>query len=87
MPLAIDEFPVIFVAAAYADGYTTVAGAQELRYKESDRLHVMSMGLKEIGIETKEIDDGIIIKGGVVHGGCVCCHGTHGVMCCHGVHW
>ena len=77
VPLAIDEFPVIFVAAAYADGYTTVAGAQELRYKESDRLHVMSIGLQEIGIETKEIDDGLIIKGGVVHGGCVDSYGDH----------
>ena len=77
VPLAIDEFPIIFVAAAYADGYTTVTGAQELRYKESDRLHVMSMGLQEIGIETKEIDDGLIIKGGVVHGGCVDSYGDH----------
>ena len=77
VPLAIDEFPVLFVAAAHADGYTTVAGAQELRYKESDRLHVMSKGLQEIGIKTKETDDGLIILGGASHGGCVDSYGDH----------
>ena len=79
VPLAIDEFPVLFVAAAYAGGCTTVTGAQELRYKESDRLHVMSEGLQELGIKTKETVDGIIITGGSLRGGCVDSHGDHRV--------
>ena len=79
VPLAIDEFPVLFVAAACADGFTTVTGAQELRYKESDRLHVMSEGLRELGIKTKETVDGIVIVGGSLRGGCVDSHGDHRV--------
>ena len=79
VPLAIDEFPVLFVAAACADGFTTVTGAQELRYKESDRLHVMCEGLQELGVEAKETVDGIIITGGSLRGGCVDSHGDHRV--------
>ena len=79
VPLAIDEFPVLFVAAACADGFTTVTGAQELRFKESDRLHVMSEGLRELGIKTKETVDGIVIVGGSLRGGCVDSHGDHRV--------
>ncbi|MEK9720248.1 MAG: 3-phosphoshikimate 1-carboxyvinyltransferase, partial [Quisquiliibacterium sp.] len=51
VPLAIDEFPVLFVAAACAQGRTVVTGAQELRVKESDRIAVMADGLRALGIK------------------------------------
>ncbi len=61
---AIDEFPVWFVAAALADGESLLRGAQELRVKESDRLAVMAQGLRAMGVELEEFDDGIRIAGG-----------------------
>ncbi|WP_240905793.1 3-phosphoshikimate 1-carboxyvinyltransferase [Thiorhodococcus mannitoliphagus] len=64
VPLAIDEFPVIFVAAACADGETILTGAEELRVKESDRIQVMADGLKHLGIEAEPRADGIRILGG-----------------------
>ncbi|TAN61755.1 3-phosphoshikimate 1-carboxyvinyltransferase, partial [bacterium] len=60
---AIDEFPVICIAAAFADGVTTITGAKELRIKESDRIKEMAGVLKAIGIECKELANGIIITG------------------------
>lgn len=64
VPLAIDEFPVLFVAAACAEGETVLTGAEELRVKESDRIQVMADGLAACGIDAKATDDGIIIQGG-----------------------
>ncbi len=64
VPLAIDEFPAIFIAASCAKGETTLSGAKELRVKESDRIQVMADGLKTLGIECKVLDDGIKIFGG-----------------------
>ncbi len=52
MPLAIDEFPVFFIAAAVAEGETLVTGAAELRVKESDRLAAMAAGLNALGVRT-----------------------------------
>lgn len=69
--LAIDEFPVIFVAAAYAKGATTVTGAEELRVKESDRIQTMADGLQAIGVDATATADGMIIQGGEVIGGTV----------------
>ena len=63
VPLAIDEFPVIFVAAANAIGTTVLTGAQELRVKESDRIAVMAQGLQACGIQATPTDDGMIIHG------------------------
>ena len=63
VPLAIDEFPVLFIAAACADGETILKGAEELRVKESDRLAVMAKGLKSIGVDLDLRSDGIEIKG------------------------
>ncbi len=60
---AIDEFPIICIAAAFSDGTTTISGAGELRVKESDRIAVMAELLTSIGVEVKENEDGIIIKG------------------------
>ncbi|CAM4346041.1 bifunctional prephenate dehydrogenase/3-phosphoshikimate 1-carboxyvinyltransferase [Acinetobacter pragensis] len=63
VPLAIDEFPALFIAAACAEGQTILTGAAELRVKESDRIQVMANGLKIMGIDCTPTDDGIIIEG------------------------
>lgn len=62
-PSMIDEFPILFVAAALAQGRTTTTGLDELRVKESDRLAVMAAGLKAIGVRVTETEDGLIIDG------------------------
>ncbi len=79
VPLAIDEFPVLFVAAACAEGRTVVRGAEELRHKESDRLGVMADGLRRLGIAVLESADGLVIDGGALRGGRVDAHGDHRV--------
>jgi 3-phosphoshikimate 1-carboxyvinyltransferase len=78
VPLAIDELPVFFVAAACAQGETLVRGALELRVKESDRLAVMAEGLAKLGVKLELLPDGIWIKGGNgFTGGQVDSHGDH----------
>lgn len=77
VPLAIDEFPVIFVAAACASGETVLTGAEELRVKESDRIQVMADGLNNCGINATSTPDGIIIKPGQLTAGTVDSHGDH----------
>jgi len=69
VPLAIDEFPVLFVAAACAEGQTVITGAEELRVKESDRIQVMADGLLAIGVDCQATPDGMIINGGSIKGG------------------
>jgi 3-phosphoshikimate 1-carboxyvinyltransferase len=77
VPLAIDEFPVLFIAAACAEGKTTLTGAEELRVKESDRIQVMADGLVTLGIDAVATVDGICIQGGSISGGEVQSHGDH----------
>jgi 3-phosphoshikimate 1-carboxyvinyltransferase len=77
VPLAIDEFPALFIAAACAQGETVLTGAHELRVKESDRIAVMAAGLKSLGIAAQETPDGIIIQGSQLSGGEVDSHGDH----------
>jgi 3-phosphoshikimate 1-carboxyvinyltransferase len=78
VPLAIDEFPVLFIAATFAEGRTTLRGAEELRVKESDRIQVMADGLSAVGVKTTVTPDGIIIDGGqTMTGGTVNSHGDH----------
>ncbi len=77
VPLAIDEFPVLFIAAAYAEGRTVLRGAEELRVKESDRIQVMADGLQALGAQVQPTPDGIIIDGGRLAGGEVWAHGDH----------
>lgn len=77
VPLAIDEFPVLFIAAACAEGTTVLTGARELRVKESDRIAVMAEGLTRLGITVQETDDGIVIEGGQLLGGEVDSHDDH----------
>ena len=75
--LAIDEFPVLFVAAACAEGITTLTGAKELRVKESDRIQVMADGLQILGVDAQPTEDGMVINGGSIGGGTVVSHGDH----------
>ncbi|WP_312270970.1 bifunctional prephenate dehydrogenase/3-phosphoshikimate 1-carboxyvinyltransferase [Pseudomonas sp.] len=77
VPLAIDEFPVLFVAASCAQGRTVLRGAEELRVKESDRIQVMADGLKVLGVSATPTPDGIVIEGGSMGGGDVESHGDH----------
>ncbi|MGP0173499.1 bifunctional prephenate dehydrogenase/3-phosphoshikimate 1-carboxyvinyltransferase [Pseudomonas sp. NCHU5208] len=77
VPLAIDEFPVLFVAAACAEGRTVLRGAEELRVKESDRIQVMADGLVALGVKAEPTPDGIVIEGGSIGGGEVWAHGDH----------
>lgn len=86
VPLAIDEFPVLFVAAACAEGETVVTGAEELRVKESDRIAVMAEGLQAMGVACEVLPDGIRIQGrssdgrdqaAVFSGGTLDSHGDH----------
>lgn len=75
--LAIDEFPVLFVAAACANGATRFDGIGELRVKESDRIGAMAAGLRELGIQVEESEDGAVVHGGRMGGGSVQSFGDH----------
>lgn len=77
VPLAIDEFPVLFIAAAGAEGVTLVTGAEELRVKESDRIAVMAEGLAALGAKAEALPDGMRIEGGRLKGGTIDSHGDH----------
>ncbi|PBJ83068.1 3-phosphoshikimate 1-carboxyvinyltransferase [Lysobacteraceae bacterium NML93-0399] len=79
VPDMIDEFPALFVAAACASGTTRVTGAHELRVKESDRIATMASGLRTLGVDIEEVDDGATITGsaGGFGGGHVESHGDH----------
>jgi len=79
VPLAIDEFPVLFVAAANARGVTVLRGAGELRVKESDRIQVMADGLRALGIGAEPAADGMRVTGGRYGGGVVDSHSDHRV--------
>lgn len=71
VPDMIDEFPVLFIAAAVASGRTVIRGAAELRVKESDRLATMATGLRALGVALEETPDGAIIEGGQIGAGTV----------------
>lgn len=77
VPDMIDEFPILFVAAACAQGRTRVSGAAELRVKESDRIATMAAGLRALGIQVEETPDGAVIEGGCLTGGAVDSLGDH----------
>lgn len=78
VPDMIDEFPALFVAAAAAEGQTVVTGAAELRVKESDRLAAMATGLRTLGVQVDETEDGATIHGGaVLDSGTIESHGDH----------
>jgi 3-phosphoshikimate 1-carboxyvinyltransferase len=75
--LAIDEFPVLFVAAACARGKTSFSGIAELRVKESDRISAMAEGLRALSVPVDESEDGAVVHGGQIYGGIVKSHGDH----------
>ncbi len=78
VPRAIDEFPVLAVAASYAVGATSIRDAAELRVKESDRIAAMALELKKLGAAVTERPDGMEIRGGKVLTGALCeSHGDH----------
>jgi 3-phosphoshikimate 1-carboxyvinyltransferase len=82
VPLAIDEFPVFFIAAACAEGESVLRGAEELRVKESDRLAVMSAGLNALGVAHELLPDGMRLAGARGNGpvfqpGRIESHGDH----------
>jgi 3-phosphoshikimate 1-carboxyvinyltransferase len=82
VPLAIDELPVFFIAAACAEGASSLRGAEELRVKESDRLAVMAAGLAALGVEHELLADGMRLAGRpatgeVFRGGRIDSHGDH----------
>jgi len=79
VPLAIDEFPLVFVAAALAAGETVISGAEELRHKESDRIGVMAAGLRALGAVLEERPDGAVIQGGSLAAGEIDSAGDHRV--------
>ncbi len=80
VPSAIDEFPVLFIAAACASGETLVRGALELRVKESDRLATVAAGLETLGIEHRLLPDGLWIRGAAeLRGGTIDSGGDHRV--------
>ncbi|CAA3708012.1 3-phosphoshikimate 1-carboxyvinyltransferase [Candidatus Portiera aleyrodidarum] len=80
VPLAIDELPILLVAAANAEGITRLRGAEELRVKESDRISVMARGFKTIGVQNKVYEDGIDIIGAKKYkGGYIKSYGDHRV--------
>jgi 3-phosphoshikimate 1-carboxyvinyltransferase len=80
VPLAIDEFPALFIAAACADGETVLSGAEELRVKESDRIQTMADGLAVLGVKHEVKPDGIVIQGQgekLLGSGTINAHGDH----------
>ena len=78
VPLAIDELPLVALAACFAEGVTTIRDAEELRRKESDRIATVSEALRALGAEVEETDDGLVVQGtGGLRGGAVDSHGDH----------
>lgn len=78
VPLAIDEFPALFVAASVAQGETLLTGAEELRVKESDRIQVMADGLQALGAVCEVLPDGMRLQGGAtLQGATIQSHGDH----------
>ena len=75
----IDEYPILAVAAAFAEGETVMRGIGELRVKESDRIALMAAGLAACGVEVDEEPDGLIVRGGARPSGdaMVVTHGDH----------
>ena len=78
MPLAIDELPLVALAACFAEGTTTIADAAELRRKESDRIATVCAALSALGGRVEPTDDGLVVQGTAgLAGGAVDSHGDH----------
>jgi 3-phosphoshikimate 1-carboxyvinyltransferase len=78
VPLAIDELPLVALAACFAEGETVIADAGELRHKESDRIASVCEGLAALGGDVEPTDDGLVVRGtGGLRGGALVSHGDH----------
>jgi 3-phosphoshikimate 1-carboxyvinyltransferase len=78
VPLAIDELPLVALAACFAEGATTIRDAAELRRKESDRIETVTAALRALGGEVEPTEDGMVIAGGdSLRGGAIDSHGDH----------
>ncbi|MFC1767719.1 3-phosphoshikimate 1-carboxyvinyltransferase [Candidatus Margulisiibacteriota bacterium] len=78
VPKIIDEIPIIALAASQAKGETTIRGAEELRFKESDRIKTMVKELKRLGVDVDELRDGMKIRGKAKLKSCICqSYGDH----------
>ena len=77
VPLAIDELPLVALAACFADGDTVVSGAEELRHKESDRIAAVVEGLGALGATIEATEDGFAVEGGGLRGGALDAAGDH----------
>lgn len=78
VPLAIDELPLVALLGAFAEGETVVRGAQELRFKESDRIATVVEGLSALGADIEATEDGFVVRGqGSLRGGTISSHGDH----------
>jgi len=78
VPLAIDELPLVALLGCFAEGETVVRGAQELRYKESDRIATVVDGLRALGATIEATEDGFAVTGtGGLRGGRISSHGDH----------
>jgi 3-phosphoshikimate 1-carboxyvinyltransferase len=78
VPLAIDELPLVALLGCFAEGETVVRGAQELRFKESDRIATVVDGLRALGADIEATDDGFAVRGtGGLRGGAIASHGDH----------
>ncbi|HEV7561888.1 MAG TPA: 3-phosphoshikimate 1-carboxyvinyltransferase, partial [Solirubrobacterales bacterium] len=78
VPLAIDELPLVALAACFAEGTTTIRDAAELRRKESDRVETVATALNALGGEVEATEDGMVITGtGGLRGGTIDAHGDH----------
>lgn len=82
IPRLIDEIPVLCAAAAFADGTTRISGAEELKYKESNRIKAMCSDLRLLGANVEEMDDGLIIHGNrnILHGNLVKSYMDHRIV-------
>lgn len=78
VPLAIDELPLVALAACFAEGTTTIRDAEELRRKESDRIETVTAALRALGGKVEPTEDGMAIEGtGGLRGGTIDSHGDH----------
>jgi 3-phosphoshikimate 1-carboxyvinyltransferase len=78
VPLAIDELPLVALLGCFAEGETVVRGAQELRFKETDRIAAVVDGLRGLGADIEATGDGFVVQGsGGLRGGTIASHGDH----------
>jgi 3-phosphoshikimate 1-carboxyvinyltransferase len=78
VPLAIDELPLVALLGCFAEGETVVRGAQELKFKETDRIATVVEGLTRLGADIEATDDGFVVRGtGGLRGGAIASHGDH----------